>query len=71
MKAVTARVDAQVKAGETPGRFDRRIRDLWTDGLQKEFLPNPEQKAKDWNESLEVHRGGYLGIVKHQTLSLR
>ena len=70
MKAVTARVDAQIKAGETPSRFDRRIHDIWTDNLQKEFKPNPEQKAKDWNEEMAAYRGGYLGIVKHRAFDL-
>jgi uncharacterized protein len=68
MKRVSARVDAQIAAGETPGRFDKRIRDLWVDTLQKELKPNPEQKLKDWNEELEVYRGGYLGIVKHHAI---
>ena len=70
MKAVTARVDAQVKAGETPGRFDRRIRNIWVNHVQEELKPNPEQKAKHWNESMEVHRGGYSGIVKHRAWDL-
>lgn len=58
MKAVTARVDAQVKAGKTPSKFDRRIHDLWTDTLQKEFKPDPAQKLKNWNEEMEIYRGG-------------
>jgi len=70
MKAVSARVDAQVKAGETPGRFDKRIRDLWTNNLQKEFQPNEEQKAKNWNEEMATFRGGYLGIVKHRAFDV-
>ena len=56
-------------AGRRPGQgrrdaqpsSTRRIRDLWTDHLQEEFKPNPEQKAKHWNEAMAVHRGGYLG----------
>lgn len=70
MKAVTARVDAQVKAGETPSKFDRRIHDLWTDTLQKEFKPDPAQKLKNWNEEMEIYRGGYLGIVKHRAFDV-
>jgi uncharacterized protein len=70
MKAVTARVDAQLKAGETPGKFDKRIHDLWTKHLQEEFLPNEEQKAKDWNEEMAAYRGGYLGIVRHRAFDV-
>jgi uncharacterized protein len=70
MKAVTARVDAQVARGETPSRFDKRIRDLWTNNLQKEFKPDPEQKAKNWTKEMEAYRGGYLGIVKHRAFEV-
>ena len=70
MKSITARVDAQVAKGETPSRFDKRIRDLWVDDLQKEFKPNPEQKLKNWNEEMAAYRGGYIGIVKHRAFDL-
>jgi len=70
MKAVTARVDAQVTAGETPSKLDKRIHDLWTDSLQKEFKPNPEQKLKSWNEEMAAYRGGYPGIVKHRAIDV-
>jgi uncharacterized protein len=70
MEAITARVYAQMKAGETPSRFDKRIRDLWTDNLQKEMKPNPEQKLKNWNEEMAAYRGGYLGIVKHRAFGV-
>jgi uncharacterized protein len=70
MKAITARVDAQIKAGETPTKFDKRVRDLWTDTLQKEFRPNPEQKIKNWDKEMTAYRGGYFGIVKHRAFDL-
>jgi uncharacterized protein len=70
MKAITARVDAQVRAGETPSRFDRRIHDIWTKNLQKEFKPNEEQRRKNWNEEMEAYRGGYAGIVKQRAFEL-
>ena len=57
MKAITARVDAQVKAGETPRKLDKRIRDIWTDKLQKEFKPDPAQKLV----KLERGDGGLPG----------
>jgi uncharacterized protein len=70
MKAITARVDAQVKAGEIPSKFDKRVHDIWTDNLQKEFKPDPAQKLKNWNEEMAAYRGGYLGIVKHRAFEV-
>ena len=70
MKAITARVDAQVKAGETPSKFERRIHDIWTNSLQKEFKPDPVQKAKKWDEEMAAYRGGYFGIVKHRAFDV-
>ncbi len=70
MKAVTARVDAQVKAGETPSKWDKRIRDIWTDKLQKEVKPDPAQKLQKWNEEMAAYRGSYFGIVKYRAFDL-
>ena len=70
MKAITARVDAQVKAGETPSKFDKRIHDIWTNSLQKEFKPDPVQKAKKWDEEMAAYRGGYFGIVKQRAFDV-
>ena len=70
MKAITARVDAQVKAGETPSKLDKRIHDIWTDTLQKKLKPNPAQKLKNWNEEMAAYQGGYLGIVKQRAFDV-
>jgi uncharacterized protein len=70
MKAIAARVDAQLKAGDTPRARDKRIRDVWTDNLQKEMKPNPKQQLKNWNEEMAAYRGGYLGIVKHRAFGV-
>jgi uncharacterized protein len=70
MKAATARVEAQTKAGETPSRFDQRLHGWWTNGLQKHLTPNPEQEAKEWDKDMTIHRGGYVGIVKHRAVQL-
>ncbi len=70
MKAVTARVDAQVVAGENPSKFDQRIHDLWTNHLKKELKPDPDQKLKKWNEEMAAYRGGYLGIVKQRAFAV-
>ncbi len=64
MKAAAARVEAQQKAGETPRPFDRRLHGIWTEYVQKEVEPTTEQRQKEWDKAIAVHRGGYLGIVK-------
>ncbi len=70
MKAITARVDALVEAGETPSKLDKRLHDIWTDRLQEELKPDPDQKLKNWNEEMAAYRGGYLGIVKHRAFDV-
>jgi uncharacterized protein len=70
MKAATARVEAQVQAGEKPKRGDQRLHDIWTKHVRDEIVPGPEVKAKKWNEEMAAHRGSYLGIVKHRAPEL-
>jgi uncharacterized protein len=70
MKATSARVEVQTKAGQTPSRWDQRIHDWWRNGLQKHLKPNPEQEVKEWDKELAIYRGGYLGIVKHRAVGL-
>jgi uncharacterized protein len=70
LKATAARVEAQIQAGETPQKFEKRLHDFWTDNLQKRFTPNPEQEAQEWAKELAVHRGGYRGIVAHRAFPL-
>ncbi len=64
MKATTARVDAQTKAGEAPTILDRVVHTVWTRSLRDEVFPSDEKKAKKWNEELATYRGSYRGIVK-------
>jgi uncharacterized protein len=69
MKATTARVEAQTKAGQTPTSFDKWIHDLWKNDLQKEIAPTPEQEAKEWANGLATYRGGYVGIVQDRAFA--
>jgi uncharacterized protein len=69
LKAATARVDAQTKAGEKPASLDQRLHDIWVNNLQAKFTPNPERETKDWDEELALHRGSYWGIVKKRVVS--
>jgi uncharacterized protein len=70
MRAASARYEAQVKAGEKHRGVDHMLHDFWTENLRDEILPSTEKKAKDWKEEMEIHRGGYLGIVKHRAPDL-
>ena len=65
-KAATARVEAQIKAGEKPAASDQRLHDIWTEHIQEFVDPTHEQAAKDWAKELRVYRGGYPGIVKYR-----
>ena len=69
MKAASAPVEAQIKAGEKHRGVDHMLHDVWTEDLRDEILPGPEKKAKEWDKEMAVHRGGYLGIVKHRAPS--
>jgi len=70
MKAATARVEAQTKAGQKPTPRDQQLHDIWTKHLKENFTPTPEQQAKSWNKELAAYRGGYLGIVKHRAFEV-
>jgi uncharacterized protein len=70
LKAAAARVDAQIKAGETPTSFDRSAHGIWTEYIRDEVTPTPEAKAAKWNKELAAYRGGYWGIVKHKAFNL-
>lgn len=65
MKAATTRVEAQAKAGETPGWLDRHASNAWKN-MRDEFDPTPQKKVEAWDKEMAIHRGGYWGIVKHR-----
>jgi uncharacterized protein len=70
LKATTARVEAQTKAGEKPSTLDQQLHDVWTKHVRDEILPGPEKKAKKWDEEMAAYRGDYPGIVKHKAFDL-
>ena len=70
MKAATARVEAQTKAGEKPSSLDQQLHDIWTKHIRDEVMPSDEKKAKDWDKEMAAYRGGYLGIVKHKAFDV-
>lgn len=58
LEETTRHVDAQVAAGEKPGRREKRVHDFW-EGARKEMDWTPE----DFEKTVRVHRGDYLGVV--------
>jgi uncharacterized protein len=66
LKNATARIEAQQQAGQVPNPRDRLAQFAWAGWARETFREAPEKQLKSWNEELEVHRGGYLGIVKHR-----
>jgi uncharacterized protein len=70
LKNASVRIDAQQQAGQVPDARDRLAQILWVGRLRESFSESPEKNLKSWNEDLEVHRGGYPGIVKHRAWNL-
>jgi uncharacterized protein len=64
MKAVSQRVEAQKKAGQTPSPQDLRRHEAWENGMRHKFAPTQEEELKSWNAELKAYRGGYRGIVR-------
>jgi uncharacterized protein len=69
MRATTARVEAKEKAGETPSRFERRIREWWA-AIQPHIKPDEAKRQENFQKSIATHRGGYWGIVKDRAKEL-
>ena len=59
MRATAERVDAQVKAGGTPGWWSLKVHDGWKE-MSKEELPKRDKLLND----VQTLRGGYVAIVK-------
>jgi uncharacterized protein len=70
LRAATARVEAQTKAGQKPNPRDQGLHDFWTKTLKENILPTPEQQLKSWNKELAAYRGGYVAIVKHRAFEV-
>ena len=70
MKTASVRYEAQTKAGEKHRGTDHMLHDFWTEHLRDEIFPGTEKKAKDFVKVVAIHRGGYLGIVKHRAPEL-
>ncbi len=58
LRDTAARVDAQVAAGETPSKSDQKAHDMWVN-----ITKDSDGSAEKFQEAIETHRGGYLGIV--------
>jgi len=70
MRAASDRYAAQTQAGEKHRGVDHMLHDFWTEELRDEILPSAEKESKDWDKEMTVHRGSFLGIVKHRAPEL-
>jgi uncharacterized protein len=66
MKAATARVEAQTKAGQQPTWLDQKAHDVWTKHIRDNVSPTPEREQKDSDKEMAAYRGGYTGIVRYR-----
>ena len=65
MKATAENAEAKIKAGEKPGRWERKVTDGWKE-MSKAEMP----KREDFLKQIALYRGGYAGIVKDRASSL-
>jgi uncharacterized protein len=65
-----ARVLAREQAGQLPELRDRAAQLVWHGWMSERFREAPEKELKSWNEQIEIHRGGYWGIVKERSGNL-
>lgn len=61
MKRTYARVEADTKAGRTPGWWKQQVHDAWKDALE---MDSP--KREDFLKEIATYRSGYLKIVRHR-----
>ena len=67
LEKTAEKAEAAEKAHEQPTRFEAWIyHDVWKPKIVPKFDPNAPKKKKDFEKSIETHRGGYLGIVKER-----
>jgi len=70
LKAASARVEAQTKAGEKPTRLDQQLHEVWTKHVRDEIVPSEEKRREEWDKAMAAYRGGYFGIIKKKAFEL-
>jgi uncharacterized protein len=65
MRTTAERVDAEVKAGKKPGRWDEKVHEAW-----KEMSKSEMPRREDFLKEIATYRGDYWGMVKDRAESL-
>ncbi len=65
------KAEAAEKAGTQPTRFQAWIyHDVWMAKILPEIDPDAPRKKEEFEKSIKVHRGGYVGIVTDRAKTL-
>jgi uncharacterized protein len=59
---VTQQVEAELQEGKTPAGWRMKVHDGWTKAIQE----SKKDPAENFQKTLNIHRGGYGGIVAHR-----
>ncbi len=62
-----ARVQARQQAGQAPELVDRAAQLVWHGRLAAAFRESPAEEIQSLNKQIEIHQGGYWGIVKDRS----
>jgi uncharacterized protein len=66
LKVTAVRADAVWAGGGRPTKFQAWINELWTETVQPSVMPSAQKQREQFDKDLDIHRGGYLDIVKHR-----
>jgi uncharacterized protein len=65
------KAEAAEKANQAPTRFQAWIyHDVWKPKVLPQIDPNAPKKQENFEKSIQVHRGAYVGIVKERAKEL-
>ena len=71
LKATAKKAEAAEKAEKQPTRFQAWIyHDVWKPKIVPMIDPDAPKKKEDFEKTIKVHRGGYVGIVKERAKEL-
>jgi uncharacterized protein len=67
LERTAEKAEAAERAHEQPTRFQAWIyHDVWTPKILPKLDPNAPKKKEDFEKSLQIHRGGYAGILEER-----
>jgi uncharacterized protein len=70
LERTSASAQAVRQFGERPTKFQAWIDELWTQTVLPEVDKSPEKKAEGIAKEIEVFRGPYAGIIRHNVKEL-